>query len=114
GRITLLDGRELAVDIPGVARDRPLIAARIRQCAGVRRAELVIEPEPQCLNIEHRLVPRARGKDAGDASEVVVEIFDSHAPIRRNRKLGAEANRRTDTGELDKILIAGDAGRFTE
>ena len=51
-RIALLDEGELAVDIPVVACDRPRIAARLRRRVGVRYAELVVEPEPQRLDVE--------------------------------------------------------------
>src|SRR5208282_2414911 len=113
-RIALLDVGELAVDIPGVARDRPSIAARLRRRAGVPRAELVIEPEPQRLDVEHRLVARVRRKDTGDGSEAVVEIFDAHRPVRRYCGLGAETERPAGAGEQHCVLIAGDAGRLAE
>ena len=90
-RIALLDERELSVDIPVVACDWPGIAARLRRRVGVRCAELVVEPEPQRLDVEDRLVTRARWKDAGHGSEAIVEIFDPRRPVRCNRKLGAEA-----------------------
>src|SRR5271163_1058858 len=81
---------------------------------GVRYAELVIEPEPQHLDIEGRPVSGTRWKDAGDSSEVVVEIFDPRGPIRRNGKFGADTERPAGTGEQDMVLSAGDAGRFAK
>ena len=74
GRIALRDEGELTVDIPIVACDRPWITVRLRRPVGLRYAELVVEPEPQRLDVEGRLVSRARWKDAGDGSEAVVEI----------------------------------------
>ena len=70
----------------------------------------MIKPEPQRLDIEDRLISRARRKNAGDGSETVVEIFDPGRPSRCDRKLGAEANRRAHSREQDHVLIAGDTG----
>ena len=107
GRIALLDERELTVDIPAVGCDRPRIAARIRRCVGVCKAELAVEPQPQRLDVEGRLVACARWKNAGDGSEAVVEIFSPRRPARRDRKLGAEAERPARAREQDLVLIAG-------
>ena len=74
----------------------------------------MVEPEPQRLDVEDRLVTRARWKDPGDSSEAVVEIFDPRRPVRRDCDLGAEAERPAGAREQDLVLIAGDAGSLAE
>src|SRR6516162_4596492 len=93
--IALLDKGGLAVQVPirEICRQGTLAPGESR--VHFRATELAIDPYTHAVHVEHRCVLSARGKIGGNAPKPAVEIFELGGPARRNRNLGARAERLT-------------------
>src|SRR5262249_40836365 len=75
----------------------------------VSGADLVVEGEAECMQVERRLVLRARREDGVDAAEPVIEIFRPRAPARRDRAFDAGDDRPAVAGLQELVIVLHDA-----
>src|SRR6516164_3991860 len=66
------------------------------------------------MHVVHRRVLSARRKIGGNASKAAVEIFELGGPARRNRNLGARAERRASAHSQLLGLIGGAGERLQD
>jgi hypothetical protein len=78
-----------------------------------RPVELAVEADANLLEVECRIVFRARGEADIGAIELGVEIFGPHAPVRREGVLHAGARRPAGT-DVDVLLVGADVRRIDE
>ena len=81
-RIALTQIGGLAVDFPAIGFGIGQVGLR---CPAVRSRpiDLAVEADADLLEVERRIVLRARGEANVGAIELAVEIFEPHAPVRR-------------------------------
>ena len=108
-RIALRQIGGLAVDFPAVGFGIGDVGLRrpVRRSGPV---DLAVEADAQLLEIERRSVLRARGKANVGAFELAVEIFEPHAPVRRERVFHAGAGGPAEPA-VDMLFLVADRGR---